>query len=332
MSMSTSFSCERDRTSSVRSNEIMALSPSIPSMAIYSYYASCYAAGAASSCIRLVMNPLDLVKTRMQVDTTRQYTTVLAGLQLIVKQDGLAGLFHGVGPTAMSYMVQTGMKYGTYELFKDIILPETFGKDFCHNNKDLVYIAAAASAEAIADVFMCPWEMLKIKVQTSALLTGSCVSPSNTWETLRHMIRYRKEYNFPFGALGPLWMRQIPGTIANFYTFETTSQLIYKQILPQQKFINEDSFATKSFVTLISGYTAGFFSSVISHPADSLVSLRSQLQYQHLTIQQIIQSVGIVRLATHGLGPRIFVTGNIICFQWILYDSFKSILGATKFQ
>jgi solute carrier family 25 (mitochondrial phosphate transporter), member 3 len=254
-------------------------------------------------------------------------------------------------------MFQTSIKYGTYEVFKDIVLPKVVSDDIYQKYPGLVYVTAAACAEGVADIFMCPWEMLKVKVQTAgsgvALNTAAAVSASSSFPTsstfagLRHMIQNRKEYNFPFGSLGPLWFRQIPGTIMNFYTFENISQFIYNRILApryhqqqqyqsisesQRKLSKEDfSLGTQLSVTVISGYVAGFVSSVISHPADSLVSLMSQPKYKQASIWQIVKDVGFVRLATNGLGPRIIVTGQIICFQWFLYDIFKNlILGSNN--
>jgi solute carrier family 25 (mitochondrial phosphate transporter), member 3 len=302
------------------------------------YYGACYLAGAASSSIRWVMNPLELVKVRMQI-AKNEYPTIMQGFRVIVQESGFRGLFQGLGPTAIAYMFQTGTKYGTYEVFKDIVIPNIVSEEITKKYPGLVYVVASASAEAVADILMCPWEMLKVKIQTAGVAAISTTSttkallpafPVSTVGGLLHMVKYRKEYNFPFGSLGPLWMRQIPGTVINFYTFENVSKFIFENILGRKQLVkkrkSEYPISTQFTVTLVAGYISGFLSSIVSHPADSIVSLMNQPKYKHSSILQIIQDVGFGKLALQGLGPRIIVTSKIICFQWIMYDFFKSLL------
>lgn len=65
---------------------------------------------------------------------------------------------------------------------------------------------ASASAEFLADIALCPMEMIKVKVQTSDAGTF----PVEFQAALAEMQLNRAEYNFPFGSLVPLWTRQIP--------------------------------------------------------------------------------------------------------------------------
>merc|ERR1712238_235737 len=88
---------------------------------------------------------------------------------------------------------------------------------------------------------------------------------------------------------------------------------------------SEHSKATQLAVSFAAGYVSGLVSTVVSHPADSLLSLRAR--YPDKTYTQIIDLVGWKQLATQGLVPRAALTGTIIASQWFLYDSFKSIMG-----
>src|SRR4051794_6719526 len=75
---------------------------------------------------------------------------------------GFLGLTKGWGPTAWGYSLQGLGKFGFYELFK-----HEYGSRFSKENeqkyKDLIYIAASASAEFIADVALCPFEAVKVR-------------------------------------------------------------------------------------------------------------------------------------------------------------------------
>jgi solute carrier family 25 (mitochondrial phosphate transporter), member 3 len=59
--------------------------------------------------------------------------------------------------------LQGGGKYGFYEVFK-----YSYGeKMFPNANKTIVYLAASASAEFLADIALCPFEAIKVRMQTS---------------------------------------------------------------------------------------------------------------------------------------------------------------------
>jgi solute carrier family 25 (mitochondrial phosphate transporter), member 3 len=70
--------------------------------------------------------------------------------------------------------------------------------------KGLIWCAASASAEVFADVALCPFEMTKVRIQTST--TGTF--PTGFGAALVAMRQFRSETRFPFGSLVPLWSRQ----------------------------------------------------------------------------------------------------------------------------
>ena len=98
---------------------------------------------------------------------------------------------------------------------------------------------------------------------------------------------------------------------ANFATFEHTVNAIYSHVLTKNK--NEYSQSTQLGVSFAAGYVSGLVSTVVSHPADSLLSLRAR--YPDKTYKQIIDLVGWKQLATQGLIPKAALTGTIIASQ-----------------
>jgi solute carrier family 25 phosphate transporter 3 len=281
-----------------------------------SYYSKCLVGGILSSSIRWVLTPFDAIKCNMQVNPVK-FPTFSSGLSMVFREQGLSGLYRGFLPTVLSYSSQTGTKYMLYEVFKDNLTAILEPEDALAY-KSVIYVASAGCAEAIADVFMCPWEMLKVQVQTSNQF------PRRFGPALVAMMQQRHILGgFPFGSLGPLWSRQILGTVANFYTFEHTVDAIYTHVLTQDK--ESYSRSMRLGVTLVSGYIAGMVSTLISHPADSIISLKAR--HPDKTVSQIVREVGWKRLATQGLGPRVVLTGSIIGIQWFVYDTFKTVMG-----
>jgi solute carrier family 25 phosphate transporter 3 len=285
------------------------------------YYKQCLFGGVLASSIRWALTPLEVIKGYSQIGFYSNSSSIRYNLKTLYRQEGVQGLFKGVGPTAIAYACQTGTKYSLYELFKDHITL-LVGPDRAHEYKGLIYVLAAGTAEACADVLMCPWEQVRVQVQTSTPGSGF---PTRIGPALQVMVRERNKLAFPFGSLKAVWGRQIPGTIANFYTFETIVQTMYKHVLTHPK--ESYSTAAQLSVTLGAGYLAGIVVSVVTHPADTLVSLMSKPEHRGKSMREIATQVGFVKLATKGLVPRMFTTGTIIGFQWWIYDSFKTAMG-----
>ena len=80
----------------------------------------------------------------------------------------------------------------------------------------------------------------------------------------------------------------------------------------------------------MSGYLAGIFCAIVSHPADTMVSkLYSQSKAEESTSQKmkmIYKEIGFKGLWA-GLGTRIFMIGTLAALQWWIYDTFKTAVG-----
>lgn len=74
-----------------------------------------------------------------------------------------------------------------------------------------------------------------------------------------------------YKGLYPLWMRQVPYTMVKFSAFENTVKAFYKHVFTQPKDTYSKNF--QLMITFMSGYWAGIFCAVVSHPADTMVSI-----------------------------------------------------------
>jgi len=163
--------------------------------------------------------------------------------------------------------------------------------------------------------------MTKVKIQTSP--TGTFPIPFGA--AIKEMSRTKVDTRYPFGSLVPLWSRQIPYTMAKFFFFEKIVQLFYTRVFTEPK--ETYSKTTQLGVTFASGYLAGIVCAIVSHPADSLVSQLGKAENKGKSIGKIASEVGVMSLATKGLGTRVIMIGTLTGFQWWIYDSFKSVMG-----
>ena len=129
------------------------------------YYAFCGFGGMLSCGLtHTAVVPLDLVKCRIQVDPAK-YKNIFTGFKVTVAEGGMRVLAKGWAPTFIGYSLQGIGKFGFYELFKNVysgILGEE--KTFLYRTS--LYLASSASAEFFADIFLCPMEAVKVRIQT----------------------------------------------------------------------------------------------------------------------------------------------------------------------
>merc|ERR1719163_2440683 len=94
------------------------------------------------------------------------------------------------------------------------------GKETAKKWNKTLYMVSSASAEFFADIFLCPFETTKIKVQTEE---GYAKGLRDGYARL-----IREEgFGGAYRILPTLWARQIPYTIIKFVAFEAIIEAIY---------------------------------------------------------------------------------------------------------
>jgi len=265
------------------------------------------------------VTPLDLVKCRRQVDS-KMYTGNFQAWGKIWRAEGLRGIYTGSSPTFFGYSAQGALKYGGYEYFKKTY-SDAVGPENAYKYKTLLYLTASASAEFIADIALCPFEAIKVRMQTT-------IPPAfkGTFDGISS-VTAKEGFGGLYKGLYPLWGRQIPYTMMKFASFETIVEMIYDR-LPGQK--SDYSKAAQTGVSFAGGYLAGILCAIVSHPADVMVSkLNSERKAGEgagAALSRIYGKIGFVGL-WNGLPVRIVMIGTLTGLQWMIYDYFKIFMG-----
>lgn len=286
-----------------------------------SYYGKCMIGGIFSCGLtHTFVVPLDIIKCRKQVNHTI-YKSLGDGFKVIRATEGIRGLTVGWIPTFIGYSAQGFGKFGFYEIFKDVY-KKIVGAENAAKYQTMGFLISSACAEVIADVLLCPWESLKVRTQVD--MKGTF--PRNPIEGF-NLIKNKEGLNGFYKGLTPLWMRQVPYTMVKFACFERTVRFVYANFLTKDP--SEYSKATKLTVTFISGYWAGIFCAVVSHPADTIVSKLNEKESSGSTVSKIKEIVGELGFKGiwRGLGTRILMVGTLTGLQWWIYDSFKTAVG-----
>jgi len=284
------------------------------------YYAACTFGGLlACGLTHTAVTPLDLVKCRRQVDS-KMYTGNFQAWGKIGRAEGLRGVYTGWSPTFFGYSAQGAFKYGGYEFFKkwysDLVGPEN-----AYKYKTALYLTASASAEFIADLALCPFEAVKVRMQTT-------IPPfaKGTFDGLSTIVATEGTGGL-YKGLYPLWGRQIPYTMMKFASFETIVEMIYHK-LPGQK--SDYGKGAQTAVSFTGGYLAGILCAIVSHPADVMVSKlnanRQSGEAFGAAMGRIYKDIGFMGL-WNGLPVRIVMIGTLTGLQWMIYDYFKIFMG-----
>jgi len=280
------------------------------------YFGLCTLGGSlACAPSHTAVTPLDLIKCRLQVDRT-MYQGNLDGWRKIYKADGVRGVFLGWTPTFVGYGLQGAGKYGFYELFK-----YNYGRLFPDANKTVVFLGASASAEFFADIFLCPFEAVKVRMQTSVPPFARTMR-----EGMSKIMRDEGVAGF-YKGLYPLWGRQIPYTMLKFASFENIVAEIYRR-LPGEK--EDYGKLAQTGVSFVAGFAAGLICAAGSQCADVMVSKlnaeRKPGEPFGTAVARIYQKIGFLGL-WNGLAIRSLMIGCLTATQWLIYDSFKLYCG-----
>ena len=156
------------------------------------------------------------------------YAGVGDGFKQINAAEGLKGFTLGWLPTLVGYSAQGFGKFGFYEIFKDVYR-NAAGKNE-PKYRTIGFAVSSACAEFIADILLCPWEAVKVRMQTSE--PGKF--PTSGVAGFRLIQNNEGTAGF-YRGIKPLWMRQIPYTIVKFVAFEKIVQAFYTHVFTAEK-------------------------------------------------------------------------------------------------
>ncbi|BFZ60746.1 mitochondrial phosphate carrier protein [Saitoella coloradoensis] len=268
------------------------------------------------------LTPVDVVKTRIQLDPVTYNRGLIGGFRQVIASEGAGALLTGFGPTAAGYFLQGAFKFGGYEFWKKTFI-EQVGVDNAVNNRTAIYLASSALAEFFADVALCPLEATRIRLVSQPTFANGLVGGFS---------RIVKEEGFGalYGGFVPLLFKQVPYTMAKFVVFERANEAIYTALGLNK---SEVSGSKATGINLSSGLIAGAAAAVVSQPADTLLSKINKTP--RLPGEGVVGA--LARLARElglkgsfsGLGPRIVMVGTLTAGQFAIYADIKKVLGAT---
>jgi len=292
------------------------------------YLKGALAGGICCSLTHGALCPVDVVKTRIQLQPEVYNKGMVGGFRQIIAAEGAGALATGLGPTAIGYFIQGWFKFGGVEFFK-INMAHAAGEEKAWKFRTPIYLIAAACAEFIADIFLCPLEATRIRL---------VANPEYASGLLTAFPKIIKNDGFMKGfysGFGPILFKQVPYTMAKFAVQGATAEKIYEVTGADSKTASGN---VKMAVSLSSGVVAGVAAAIISHPADTLLSLINKSPGAGGTgsipsrLLNLAKEVGFKKLCLTGLGARCVMIGTLTAGQFGIFDIVMNATGATKFH
>lgn len=211
---------------------------------------------AAASVAETVTFPLDLLKTRLQVqEHHRPYKGMLQTAIGIVRDEGVLGLWKGLSPGLLRHVVYSGCRMSFYEVIRD----DVFGK-----NPDGVYplwkaIPTGMLAGALAQFLASPTDLVKVRLQMEGQRVHEGLEPRyrGTRDAFRSILRE--------GGIVGLWKGWAPNCqraalvcLGDLTTYDAAKQTILHYTR------RKDDAGTHALASVFSGLV----SAILGTPAD----------------------------------------------------------------
>lgn len=297
--------------------------PTLPQYSLGDYASFALAGAMGCGVTHGAMTPIDVVKTRIQLEPTVYNKGMIGSFKQVVQGEGAGALLTGLGPTVLGYSLQGAFKFGGYELFKKTLV-EQFGYDTAKKYKNTVYISSAALAEFFADIALCPLEATRIRLVSQPTFANGLVGG------FARILKEEGVGSF-YNGFTPILFKQIPYNIAKFLVFERAAEAIFAAI-PTPK--SELSTGTLTSVNLGAGIIAGCAAAFVSQPADTLLSKVNKTKKApgQSTLGLLAQLAGQlgVRGSFAGLPTRLIMVGTLTSLQFTIYGSLKKALDCPK--
>lgn len=291
---------------------------------VWRYY---LAGGLCAAISHSVPVPIDVVKTRKQVDPGLANNSFIAAMNTIIEKEGMRSLWAGLGPTALGYLIEGAIKFGVYEATKPMIKKLLVGVASTSpflgilDSHVLNLVLSGIMSGVAASIALCPMEALRIR-----LVAGK--DTNLNW--VKSGIQIVREEGLKALSRGmvPMLYKQIPYTVVKNASFDLATMLAYQFLRSRGQVI---STSTKLTIPVLAAALASVLSCISSQPGDMLLSLMNAQAGERRRTRDIVRDIlrsdrGIGGFFV-GIKTRFLHVGVIVTLQLFLYDVIKRLCG-----
>ncbi|XP_061999891.1 folate transporter 1, chloroplastic isoform X1 [Rosa rugosa] len=193
-------------------------------------------AAEAGALVSLCTNPIWLVKTRLQLQTplhqTRPYSGFYDALRTIMREEGFAALYKGLGPSLFLQVSHGAIQFTAYEELRKVIV-DLKSKQGTNNSgssdtvlNSLDYAALGASSKVAAILLSYPFQVIRSRLQQRPSSEG-IPRYMDSWHVIRETARFEGVRGF-YRGITPNLLKNVPAASITFIVYENKHYLRLK--------------------------------------------------------------------------------------------------------
>ena len=276
-------------------------------------------AGFVEACI---MHPMDLIKTRFQLQVksaqndTLYYTGIRDCMRKMYRSEGLAAFWKGILPPIVMETPKRAVKFFSFEQYKKLF-------NSIASVKPVANYCAGFLTGVTEGILVNPFEVVKVQMQSNRKHITH--SPS-TFAVTRHIL---SQQGFGLNGIN----KGLSATVMRNGIFNTFYFGIYNSILPQLQKHNDHvpEFILKFSIGFISGTVASCMNIPFDVAKSRIQGPQGEVPYKGTlrTISRVYQKEGF-RALYKGLLPKVLRLGPGGAIMLMVYDHMKLYL-TTRF-
>jgi len=272
-------------------------------------------AGAAGV---VVGHPLDVVKTRVQATTSSMRSlSTLGCLRTILRQEGMSGIWRGIGPPIFAMFWWQGTVFASYELTFDKLSSASV-------NEDAARLCAGLVSGAASCFITVPTDAVKIQQQ---LDRGSTESAKGSWRCAQHMVA-RSGISSLFGGMSSCVLRDVPSVALYLSAYSKAKDICFRLFKTEA---GREGWRTMAAESLAGGI-AGSVSWAVATPLDVVKTVQQEMAAggQKLSLGQVCRKIyhldGMSGFLL-GFGPLVIRAFPVNALTFLMYERIKQLLG-----
>ncbi|XP_050289377.1 uncharacterized protein LOC126727604 [Quercus robur] len=278
------------------------------------YWQFMIAGSIAGSVEHMAMFPVDTVKTHMQAlgSCPIKSVGVRQALQSILKSEGIAGLYRGIGAMGLGAGPAHAVYFSVYEICKKYFSGG-------NPNNSAAHAVSGVCATVASDAVFTPMDMVKQRLQLSN-------SPyKGVWDCVKRVLS-EEGFGAFYASYRTTVLMNAPFTAVHFATYEAAKKALM-EISP------ENASDERLIVHATAGAAAGALAALVTTPLD-VVKTQLQCQgvcgcdrFQSGSIRDVFQTIikkdgyrGLMR----GWIPRMLFHAPAAAICWSTYEASKT--------
>ncbi|XP_055474136.1 calcium-binding mitochondrial carrier protein SCaMC-1 isoform X1 [Psammomys obesus] len=175
----------------------------------------------AGATAQTFIYPMEVLKTRLAVAKTGQYSGIYGCAKKILKQEGFGAFYKGYVPNLLGIIPYAGIDLAVYELLKSYWL-ENFAKDSA-NPGVMVLLGCGALSSTCGQLASYPLVLVRTRMQAQAMVEGA---PQLNMVGLFQRIVSKEGMPGLYRGIAPNFMKVLPAVGISYVVYENMKQML----------------------------------------------------------------------------------------------------------